>query len=199
MENSKNKIGGLIIQENATSLVIQIKWPIFGAVLMFGFIVFLAVVSVKGEYYKELNIFSVFMAIFTAYVLYMAVMQLANTTTVVLDKSRLAVTHEPITFLGHGNIDISTSEIQQIYCKKRRGKKSGWGYMLCLKTKNRGHIEILNRLIDEEEALLLEKKFEDFLGIKDEAVNVKLGVREKIVSSKERAYLDTHVKERDQE
>ena len=177
--------GDLIIHDSPTLLVVRKKWSIFGAVLLFGFVTFLFFASFKGEYYKEINPFSVFMLIFTVYIVYMTAMQFANTTTVSLDKIRFTVIHEPITFLGPKNLDIPTSEILQIYCKKRRGKKSGWGYMLCLKTKNHGHIEILNRLIDEDEALFLEKKFEDFLGVKDEAVNVALGAREKIVSSED--------------
>lgn len=94
-----------------------------------------------------------------------------NRTTVTATRDRVVVRHGPLPWLG--NVDLPSSEIEQLFCKERvqRGKRgTSVTYDLCAKRKTGPTARVLRSAADADQALYFEQTLERALGIRDEPV-----------------------------
>lgn len=100
--------------------------------------------------------------------LYVGVAGFLNTTMIKVDGFRLTITHQPILWLH--TPELRTDNIVQLYCTLHinRGKTyTRYSYQLHAIVKNGDHICLLKGIEKAEQAQFLERKIENFLGIRD--------------------------------
>ncbi|MFM2243409.1 MAG: hypothetical protein RLZ97_2265 [Verrucomicrobiota bacterium] len=104
--------------------------------------------------------------------LYMVIATIFNSTEIRAGTGRLAIKHGPIPW--RGNQDISTSEIQQLFCREKISRnKNGTtsSYELEAVLKGNTRKTILKSLTAPEHAIYIEQELEKFLRITDQRVH----------------------------
>ena len=94
-----------------------------------------------------------------------------NRTIITVDGGRLTVRHTPLPWPGNRSLD--TADVKQLYCRRRiRNGRNGSSetYDLHLITSNNAKIKLASGLEDPEQALFLEQRIEQYLGIQDQPV-----------------------------
>lgn len=96
-------------------------------------------------------------------ILYVAIAFLANTTTVAIASGQIAVSHGPVPWPGSRT--LHTTEIRQLFCCERRGRKGGRSYDVMARLTSDREVSLLSGLADEREARFLEQRIEERLGL----------------------------------
>lgn len=102
---------------------------------------------------------------------YATVCGFVNNTVIRVAGMTLSVRHGPLPWFG--NRTLGTSELKQLYCTRtlRRNRRSvSERYALNAVLAQGQKVELLGHDLDEEQALFLEQRIEDHLGIRDERV-----------------------------
>ncbi|MEZ6046727.1 MAG: hypothetical protein R3C11_14350 [Planctomycetaceae bacterium] len=102
---------------------------------------------------------------------YFTIATLFNRTTILVGDYRMKIEHGPIPWKG---VDISnTDDIDQIYCQEKvhRSKNgTNYTYQVMARMKSEKELNLLSNLSSIQEALFLEQRIEEFLGIEDRRV-----------------------------
>jgi hypothetical protein len=101
-------------------------------------------------------------------VLYVAIAFLANTTTVAIASGQMTVSHRPVPW--RGNKTLHTTEIRQLFCCERRGRKGSRSYDVMARLTSDREVSLLSGLAGEREARFLEQRIEQRLGLPDTPV-----------------------------
>lgn len=102
---------------------------------------------------------------------YLVICSFVNTTKVLVESGRLSVRHGPLPWPG--NVELDTYNLDQLYCRQHiRHSRNGVSesYQVHAITKDQRKIKLISGLSDPEQALFLEQKIEQHLGIEDRAV-----------------------------
>ncbi|MCA9042172.1 MAG: hypothetical protein KDA65_17600 [Planctomycetaceae bacterium] len=102
---------------------------------------------------------------------YFTIAAIFNRTTIMVGGHHMSIKHGPIPWKGTELND--TDDIDQLYCEEKmhRGKNStSYTYEVKAKLHSGGEVKLLTGLQEIQEALYLEQKIEEFLGIEDRRV-----------------------------
>jgi len=102
---------------------------------------------------------------------YSTVAHLFNATIITATRRALSIRHGPVPWIG--NREIQASDIEQLYCgeKVSRGRNgTSASYELCALMRDGGKVKLLSGLGEREEALFIEQRVEEQLGIADARV-----------------------------
>jgi hypothetical protein len=166
----------------AKSLTIRWRWfkathlfLLFFAVIWCGFLVFWYTgATAAGAPW----IFFVFPLVHVAVgvgVFYSAVAGLLNSTTLIVGDGQLSIAHRPLPWLGART--LAANEIKQLYCvEKIKRTKNGHATTYVVKAQRRGgdEVDLVKNLDEPAQALFIEQKVEDALGIQDVPVRGEL-------------------------
>jgi len=108
---------------------------------------------------------------------YWTIAQLKNQTTIVIDAGVLTVQHGPLPWVGDKT--VPADQLAQLYCEKvityRTRTQSDISYRLNILTTNGQKITLMSGLKTVEDAQLLERRIETYLGIQDRYVRGEIG------------------------
>jgi hypothetical protein len=107
---------------------------------------------------------------------YFTLALLLNSTEVRLTRYELSIRHGPLPW--RGNQTLAADDIRQLYCKRQiRHGKNGVSitYDVHALLKDGQGIKLLSGLNDEQQALFIEKRLEQWMGIRDQAVEGEVG------------------------
>lgn len=101
-------------------------------------------------------------------IFYIAIAFLANDTTVAIASGKISVRHGPLPWPG--NRTLQTTEIRQLFCCERRGRKASRSYDVMARLTSDREVSLLAGLASEREARFLEQRIEQRLGLPDTTV-----------------------------
>jgi hypothetical protein len=101
-------------------------------------------------------------------ILYIAIAFLANSTTVAIASGQISVRHAPVPWPG--NRTLHTTEVRQLFCCERRGRKGSRSYDVMARLTSDREVSLLAGLSTEREARFLEQRIEERLGLPDTPV-----------------------------
>jgi hypothetical protein len=100
---------------------------------------------------------------------YATIAGFVNRTWIVVDGGTLRIRHAPLPWLGNRILDAS--DLEQLYCKEVRSTSSNSGtstsYTLAAVLKGGRQVQLLKSLPQADQALFIEQRVEDRLGIVD--------------------------------
>jgi len=178
-EDDRAPFGGVGYREAATrpNEALRIRWRWFKArhlgMLGFGavwsaFLVFWYASVSAGHAPWIFFVFPLLHVAVGIGILYGALAGLINRTTLTVSDGRLAIAHAPLPWRGARTLDVG--EIKQLYCiEEQKRTKSGSTTSYTVKLQRRGgdEIALVKNLDDRSQALFIEYKVEQALGIED--------------------------------
>ena len=100
-------------------------------------------------------------------ILYIGIAFLVNSTTVSIGSGQIVIRHAPLPWAG--NKTIQTTQIRQLFCCERSGRKSR-SYEVMVRLTSDREVSLLSGLASEREARFLEQRIEERLGLPDTPV-----------------------------
>ncbi len=103
---------------------------------------------------------------------YFTLALLFNRTHIYANQSKMEIKHIPLPWFG--NKILEAPDIEQLFSKKvvtRNKNGTQTSYKVMARMNNGKVIKLLTNLTDRNQALFIEKQFESYLGIKDEAID----------------------------
>ena len=107
--------------------------------------------------------------IFGIVMLYKGIAQLVNTIRIVVEKNRISVKRKPLPLPG--NHVVSLADLKRLVTEKERRKEKGstrWTYGVYAELKNDTRLKFVSGLETEDDALFIERKIEERLGIAEQ-------------------------------
>lgn len=167
---------GMTIEEDAHGVRIIRRWfrPAIIALLLFtlfwdGFmVVWFTIAITQGVWFMAL--FGLLHGAVGVGLSYSVVASFVNRTIIEINERELSIRHEPLPWPG--NKTLPTLEVDQLYCQHTESHgKNGATHRYGVHARLRdGRAEELASFNDAQEALFLEQRVEQILGLEDEAV-----------------------------
>lgn len=165
---------GLTVEEKNGELIIKRVWRNWIVVVFFTMfsvmwnsgMFFIVSAIIKIQQYEYLFFLMLHIPIGIG-VAYHTICLIFNTTTIFCDRTKFSIKHHPLPYRG-GRL-ISTHEIKQLYCKEIKGRKTT-SYEVRLIDNRNNDVTLVSGLEVSEQALYVEQKVEQFLGIKQQDV-----------------------------
>ncbi len=91
-----------------------------------------------------------------------------NRSVLTVSGGILTIKHQPLPWLG--NQSLAGADVEQIYCTEKLGRNpnsAGIQYIVNAKLKNGRQTKLLSGLVERDQALYIEQKLEEKLGIVD--------------------------------
>jgi hypothetical protein len=102
---------------------------------------------------------------------YFTLASLMNRTRISVESGLLRIRHGPLPWLG--NLDLDTSTLEQLFCKEKTHRnKNGtsYTYEVWAVLRDGKSRKILSTSMEQDQAMFIEQKLEQALGIKDRHV-----------------------------
>lgn len=122
------------------------------------------------------GVFILFCVVIGAFILYSVAANILNTTTVKVTHHKISVTHEPVP--AKGQLEIDVDQLKQLYCMQTFStdkNSTTTHYHVHALLKNDRDLKLISKLDSLKEAVYLEHKIEQYLGIEDTPVAGEIG------------------------
>lgn len=169
---------GLTVEEGALGLSILRRWFHWSVVFLVpfcigwnGFIIFWYTMAFGHETPWIFKVFPLVHVVAGIGITYLTLATLFNRTRISVESGLIRIRHSPIPW--RGNQDLDASGVDQLYCKeKRHNGKNGphYTYEVWAMLRDNTSRKILSTSMNEDQALYIEQKLEQALGIKDRPV-----------------------------
>lgn len=170
---------GLTVEELATGLVISRRWFTLAVIFLVpfclvwnGFLIFWYTMAFTTNAPLIMKLFPTLHLAVGAFLTYFTIATIFNVTRIRVGNGRIQIRHQPIPWMG--NLDISTDELEQLYCKERiRSSKNGTRYTYEVWAtlrdgKSRKIVSVGD--MNQDQALFIEQRIERALGIADKPI-----------------------------
>lgn len=91
-----------------------------------------------------------------------------NHSTLRVDRKIFSIQHDPVPWLGE--VKVPLGDLDQLYCKEKRGSKGSVSYQLAAVLKNGRKLDLLSNLESPEVGFFIEQQIENWLDIPDRSV-----------------------------
>ncbi|QIF01413.1 hypothetical protein [Roseimicrobium sp. ORNL1] len=168
----------LTVDEGALGLTIQRRWFNWSVLFLIpfciawnGFMVFWYGAMFEHNAPWIFKLFPIAHVTVGVAMAYFTLATLFNRTRISVESGLIRIRHSPIPW--RGNQDLDTNGVDQLYCKeKRHNGKNGphYTYEVWAVLRDNTSCKILSTSMNEDQALFIEQKLEQALGIKDRPV-----------------------------
>ncbi len=170
---------GLVVADDGVNLSIRRSWLTPGAIFLLfftiawdAFLIFWYSIAFTQKVPWIMIVFPVAHVAIGAGLTYFVIACFVNRTWISLDGGRLSVRHRPLPWPG--NVEIDSSEIDQLYCKRdvHHGSKGGTtvNYSLHAVLKGGRKQQLLSGVDEDDHVRFLEQQIEQRLGLADRRV-----------------------------
>jgi hypothetical protein len=172
---------GLKVEEGPLGLTIQRRWFSWIAIFLIPFCIawnsillfmFTGMFSSRGELPWIVYVFPIGHVAVGVGVAYFTLALLLNSTRISAESGLIRIRHSPLPW--RGNLDLDASNLDQLFCKEKvnRGKNGvHYTYEVWAVTRDGKSRKILGTSLEQDQALYIEQKLEQALGVKDRPVS----------------------------